>query len=71
MWHVYRKREILTGFGWGKAEEKTPFGRPVRVWEYNIKIYFRKWKCVDCIGLINCGEKWPVILNTVMDLQVL
>jgi hypothetical protein len=56
----------------GKPEGKRPLGRPRRTWMDNIKIDLLEigWGCVDWIGLPQDRDKWRVLVNAVMNLQV-
>jgi hypothetical protein len=50
----------------GKAEEKTPLGRPRRRWVDNMKM------CIREIGWdgINWIDQWRALVNTVINLRI-
>jgi hypothetical protein len=56
----------------GKAEGKTPLGRPRRRWVGNIEISLGEIGCciVDWIGLVQDRDKWRALVNSVMNLRV-
>jgi hypothetical protein len=56
----------------GKPEGKRPLGRPRRRWLDNIKIDLREieWGGRDWIELVQDGDQWRALVNTVMNLQV-
>jgi len=56
----------------GKPEGKRPMGRPRRRWEDNIKMYLQEVECgdMDWIELAQDRDRWPAILNAVMNLRV-
>jgi hypothetical protein len=56
----------------GKPEEKTPLGRPRRMWVDNIKTDLRAigWEGVDWIELAQDRDQWRALVNTVMNLRV-
>jgi hypothetical protein len=56
----------------GSPEGRRPLGRPRRRWEDNIKMYLREigfWD-VDWIHLAQDRDRWPALVNTVMNLRV-
>jgi hypothetical protein len=55
-----------------KREGKRPLGRPRRRWEDNIKMNLQEVGCggVDCIELAQVRDRWPALLNTVMNFRV-
>ena len=56
----------------GKPLGKRPFGRPRRRWEDNIKMDLQKvgyWG-MDWIELAQDRDKWPAVVNAVMNLRV-
>jgi hypothetical protein len=61
-------RNILVG----KPGRRRPPGRPRRRWKDNIVRYLRKigWKCVDYMHPAEERNKWPALVNTVMNLRV-
>jgi hypothetical protein len=56
----------------GKPEGKGPQERPIRRWEYNIKIDLREigWSGMDWIDLAHDRGQWRALMNTVMNLRV-
>ena len=56
----------------GKPEGKRPHGRPRRTWE-DIKIDLREVGCgdMDWIKLVQDRDRWPAVVNAVMNLWVL
>jgi hypothetical protein len=57
----------------GKLEGKRPLGRPWCRWEDGIRMDFRDigWGSVDWIQLAQDRDRWLVLVNTVVNLQVL
>ena len=55
-----------------KPEGKRPFGRPRRRWEDNIKMYLLKVGCggMDWIELAQDRDRWPTLVNSVMNLRI-
>jgi len=56
----------------GKAERKTPLGRPRRRWEDNIKMDFQEVGCggMDWIELAQDMDRWWAFVNAVMNIRV-
>jgi hypothetical protein len=56
----------------GRPEGRRPLGRPRRRWEDNIKLDLREigLGAVDWIHWVQDGERWRVLVNTVMNLWV-
>jgi hypothetical protein len=56
----------------GKLEGNRPLGRPRRRWENNIKMDLQKEGCggMDWIELAQDRDRWRVLVNAVMYLQV-
>jgi hypothetical protein len=56
-----------------KPEGKRPLGRPRRRWEYGIRMDLREtgWGSVEWIQLSQDRDRWPAVVNTVMNLPVL
>ena len=56
----------------GKPEGKRPLGRPRRRWVDNIRTDLKELGCgyVDWIGLVQDRDRWQVLVNEVMNLQV-
>ena len=56
----------------GTPEGKRPFGRPRRRWEDNIKMDLEEVGCggMDWIKLAQDRDRWRVLVNAVMNLQV-
>jgi hypothetical protein len=57
----------------GNPEEKRPLGIPRRRWEDGIRIHLREtgWGSVEWIQLAQDRDRWPALVNTVMNLRVL
>jgi len=56
----------------GKPERKRPLGSPRPRWEDNIKTDLQEVGCggVDWIELAQDRNRWPTLVNAVMNLQV-
>jgi hypothetical protein len=56
----------------GKPEGKRQLGRPRHRWVDNIRMELGEieWSGVDWIGLAKDRNRWRVLVNTVMNLQV-
>ena len=56
----------------GKPEGKRPLGKPRRRWEDNIKMDLREVGCggLDWIELAEDRDRWPALVNVVMNLPV-
>jgi hypothetical protein len=56
----------------GKQEGKRPLGRPRRRWVDNIKMDLREtgWDGMAWIDLVQDGDQWRALVNTVMNLRV-
>ena len=56
----------------GKSEGKRPLGRPRRRWEDNIKMDLQEVGvgCEDWMGLAQNRDRWPALVNTVMNFRV-
>jgi hypothetical protein len=57
----------------GKPEGKRPLGRPRCRWEDGIKMDLREigWGGVEWIHLAQDRDRWPAVVNAVMNLRVL
>jgi len=57
----------------GKREGKSPFGRPRRSWEDNIKMDLQEVRCggMDWTDLAKNKNRWRAVVNAVMNLRVL
>jgi hypothetical protein len=56
----------------GKPEGKKPLGRPRSRWDDNIRMDLQKVGCggMDWIALAQDRDRWPEIVNAVMNLRV-
>jgi hypothetical protein len=56
----------------GKPEGKRPFGRPRHRWEDDIKMDLQEVGCgvMDWIELAQDRDRWPALVNAVMNLRV-
>jgi hypothetical protein len=56
----------------GKSERKRPLGRPRHRWEDNIKVDIQEVGCgvMDWIELTQDRDRWPALVNAVMNLRV-
>jgi hypothetical protein len=70
MQHVWRKVEVLAGFS-GKPKGRRPLGRPRCRWKDNINMDFKEvgWG-TDWIDLVQERNRWRVVVNVVIKLQV-
>jgi hypothetical protein len=57
----------------GKPEGKRPLGRPRCWWVDNIKMDLGEegWGDVDWIGLVQDGNRWRALVNSLLKLLVL
>jgi hypothetical protein len=57
----------------GKPQGKRPLGRPRHRWEYGIRMYLREigWEGVEWVQLAQDKDRWQVVVNVVLNLQVL
>jgi hypothetical protein len=62
--------EVHAGF-WCRKLRKRPLGRPMRRWEYNIKVDLQEVCCggLDWINLAQDRDRWWAVVNAVMNLQ--
>ena len=63
---------MCTRFLVGKPEGKSPFGRPRRRWEDNIKMDLQEvgMGCEDWMGLAQDRDRWRALVSTVMNFRV-
>jgi len=56
----------------GKPEGKRPLGRPRHRWEDNIRMDLQEVRCggTDRIDLAQDRDRWPALVNAVMNLWV-
>ena len=56
----------------GKSERRRPLGRPRHRWEDNIKVDIQEVGCgvMDWIELTQDRDRWPALVNAVMNLRV-
>ena len=56
----------------GKAEGKSPLGRPRRRWVDNIRMDLQEVRCgyVDWIGLAQDRDRWRTLVSAVMNFRV-
>ena len=56
----------------GKPEGKRLLERPRRRWDYNIMVDLQEMGCgvMDWIDLAQNRDRWPVLLNAVINLRV-
>ena len=65
-----KKGHVCRVFMW-KPEENGPVGIPKRRLEDDIRWILKTgWQDADWINLAQDRDKWPVVLNTVMNLPV-
>jgi hypothetical protein len=65
-------KRATKGFWWGKLREGDHWGRPRRSWEDNIKAHLQEVRCggMDRIELAQDRDKWPALVNAVINLRV-
>ena len=63
---------VVYGVLVGKAEGTRPLGRPRNRWEDNIKRDVQEVECegMDWIDLAQDRDRWPGLVNVVMNLRV-
>ena len=56
----------------GRPERKSPFGRPRRRWEDNIKLDLQEvgGGCGDWMELAQVRDRWRALVSTVMNLRI-
>jgi hypothetical protein len=56
----------------GRPEGRKPLGRSRRGWENNTKMDLREvgWEGMDWIELAEVRDRWPALVNAVMNLRV-
>jgi hypothetical protein len=56
----------------GRPEGRRPPGRPSHRWEDNIKIDLQEvgWGGMDWIDMAQDRDRWPALVNAVMNLRV-
>ena len=66
------ERRVVYRVWWWKPDGKSPFGRPRRRWEDNIKMDLQEVECggVDWIELAQYRDRWRALVNAVMNLRV-
>jgi hypothetical protein len=62
---------VHTGYWWGDLREGDHLGPPRRRWEDNIKMDLQEvgWG-MDWIALALHRDRWPAVVNAVMNLRV-
>jgi len=55
-----------------KHEGKRPLGRPMHIWEYNIRMALREieWEVVNWIHVAQDGDQWQALVNMAMNLWI-
>ena len=68
---VYLQERCIQVLG-GKARWKETTWKTKRRWEDNIKMYLLevKWRGMDWMALAQDNDRWRVLVNPVMNLQV-
>ena len=62
---------VYTRIWWGEPEGKSPFGRPRRRWEDNIKMDLQEvGRGGDWMELAQDRDRWRALVNVVMYLRV-
>jgi hypothetical protein len=73
--HIVRMGETRNAYKilFAKSEGKSPLGRPRRGWQDIVRIDLRElwWEAVDWINLVQDGDQWRSVVNTVTNLRVL
>jgi hypothetical protein len=55
----------------GRRDGKRPLGRPRRGWKGNIEMDLQEvgWGGMDWIDLARVRDRWPAVMNTVMNFR--
>jgi hypothetical protein len=63
---------LCTGFLWGNLRERDHLGDPDVDGRINIKVHLQEVGCgdMDWFELAQDIDKWPALVNTVMNLRV-
>jgi hypothetical protein len=69
MWRVWGRGEACTGFSWGNLKERDHLEDPGVNGRKNVSLGIGMWG-VDWIDLAHDGNRWWVLVNAVMNLQV-
>jgi hypothetical protein len=69
---AYGERRVVYRVLVGKPEGKIPLGRPKHRWEHYIMMDLQEIGCwvMDWIELAQDRDRWPALLNAVMNLRV-
>jgi hypothetical protein len=70
MYHIRERTRLHTGFWWGKLKEKDHLenkGVDVRI---KMDLKETGWRGVDWIYLNQDSDKWPALLNMVLNLRI-
>jgi hypothetical protein len=71
MKHVWGKRKVRTGFWWGDLREGDHLGDPGKDVRIRLKLILKKWDGgMDWIELAEDRDRWPAVVNAVMNLRV-
>jgi len=71
MWRVWVRRGFVRVLV-GKPEGRRPVGSPRLRWVDNIRMHLQEVGCgyMDWIGLAQDRDRWRMLVNAVMNLQV-